>query len=59
MVVMPFTYSITAGIGVGFITFVILKVVRGKAAKVHPLMWGVAGAFVLYFAQGVITQAIG
>ncbi len=37
----------------------ILKVVRGKAAQVHPLMWGVAGAFVLYFAQGVITQAIG
>jgi AGZA family xanthine/uracil permease-like MFS transporter len=47
---MPFTYSITAGIGAGFVVFVLLKVVLGKASAVHPLMWGIAGVFVLYFA---------
>ncbi len=55
---MPFTYSITNGIGAGFITFVLIKVIRGKSAEVHPLMWGVAAAFVLYFAQGVITALL-
>ena len=41
---MPFTYSISVGIGAGFIAYVLIKVVRGKAAQVHPLMWVVAGA---------------
>ncbi len=59
MVVMPFTYSITAGIGAGFIFYVLIKLVRGKAAKVHPLLWVVGAAFVLYFAQGLINAAIG
>ena len=31
IVLMPFTYSITAGIGAGFITYVVIKSVRGKA----------------------------
>jgi AGZA family xanthine/uracil permease-like MFS transporter len=47
---MPFTYSITAGIGAGFITFAVLKTVRGKAGQVKPLMWLVAALFVVYFA---------
>ncbi|WP_297781078.1 NCS2 family permease, partial [Aeromicrobium sp.] len=46
---MPFTYSITAGIGAGFIAFVLLKVVKGKLAQVHPLMWIVGTLFVIYF----------
>ena len=58
MVVMPFTYSITAGIGAGFIFHVLIKVVRGKAREVHPLLWLVAGAFVLYFAQGVLGALV-
>jgi AGZA family xanthine/uracil permease-like MFS transporter len=48
--VMPFTYSISAGIGAGFITYVLLRVVRGHARRVHPLMWVVALLFVVYFA---------
>jgi AGZA family xanthine/uracil permease-like MFS transporter len=48
--VMPFTYSISAGIGAGFITYVLLRVVRGHARSVHPLMWVVALLFVVYFA---------
>ncbi len=55
IVLMPFTYSITVGIGAGFITYVLIKIVRGKAAAVHPLMWAVAAAFVVYFAIGPIT----
>ena len=50
IVLMPFTYSITAGIGAGFVTYVFIKLVRGKARAVHPLMWVVAGLFVVYFA---------
>jgi AGZA family xanthine/uracil permease-like MFS transporter len=49
LTVMPFTYSITNGIGAGFISFVLLKTFTGRAKDVHPLMWGAAGSFVLYF----------
>jgi len=56
---MPFTYSITAGIGAGFVVYVLLKVVRGKASVVHPLMWVIAGLFVVYFALDPIKHALG
>ena len=36
---MPFTYSITNGIGAGFISYVLIKAVRGKAREVHWLLW--------------------
>lgn len=58
MVLMPFTYSITVGIGAGFISFALIKILRGKAAEVHGLLYGVAGAFVIYFAQGLILSLI-
>jgi AGZA family xanthine/uracil permease-like MFS transporter len=50
IVLMPFTYSITAGIGAGFVTYVFIKLVRRNARAIHPLMWVVAGLFVVYFA---------
>jgi AGZA family xanthine/uracil permease-like MFS transporter len=50
IVLMPFTYSITNGIGAGFIAYVFIKLSRGKAAEVHPMMWIASGAFVVYFA---------
>jgi len=52
IILMPFTYSISAGIGAGFVAFVILKIVLGKARQIHPLMWVVAALFVIYFAIG-------
>ncbi|WP_424184102.1 NCS2 family permease [Actinokineospora sp. G85] len=58
IVVMPFTYSIANGIGAGFVTYVVLRLVTGQARKVHPLMWGVAVAFVAYFAVGPIEAAL-
>ena len=55
---MPFTYSITVGIGAGFITYVFIKLVLGKAAQVHPLLWVVAASFVVYFAIEPITDLL-
>src|SRR5699024_9191893 len=48
--VMPFTYSITAGIGAGFLAYVVLKVAMGKVRQVHLLLWIIAALFVVYFA---------
>lgn len=53
---MPFTYSITVGIGAGFCSFVLIKIARGKAKEVHPLLWVVAALFVVYFAISPITS---
>jgi len=58
IVLMPFTYSITAGIGAGFVTYVLLKAVRGKASTVHPLLWVTAGLFVVYFAIDPLRQLL-
>ncbi len=55
IVLMPFTYSITVGIGAGFIMYVAMKIFAGKAKKVHPLMWVVAVLFVIYFVQGLVA----
>ncbi len=62
VVTMPFTYSIANGIGVGFISWVVLAVVsaeRGARRRaVHPLLYVVAGLFVVYFAKGPIESLI-
>lgn len=55
IVLMPLTYSITVGIGAGFVAYVLIKVVLGKLSAVHPLMWVVAALFVVYFAIQPIT----
>ncbi|MGQ0837001.1 NCS2 family permease [Actinokineospora sp.] len=59
IVVMPFTYSIANGIGAGFVSYVLLQAVTGKARGVHPLLWVVAVAFGFYFAIGPIQAAFG
>ena len=56
---MPFGYSVSVGIGVGFVTYAVIQLVKGKAAKVHPLMWLVAGLFVIYFLMGPIQRLLG
>ncbi|NUR82501.1 MAG: NCS2 family permease [Nonomuraea sp.] len=58
IVVMPFTYSVTNGIGAGFVSYVLIKLARGKGKEVHPLLWGVAALFVLYFALGPIKDLL-
>ncbi|WP_124342392.1 NCS2 family permease [Cellulomonas algicola] len=59
IVLMPFAYSITVGMGAGVIAFVVIKVALGKAKVVHPLMWGAAVLFVVYFLLGPIKDALG
>ncbi|MFC8799066.1 NCS2 family permease [Promicromonospora sp. NPDC057138] len=59
MVLMPFAYSITVGIGAGVISFVLLKIAVGKSRKVHPLLWVAAALFVVYFLLGPIRTALG
>ena len=58
IIVMPFTYSIANGIGVGFVSWVVLNAASGGMKKIHPLMWVVALLFVAYFAVGPITDAV-
>ncbi|HEY8464918.1 MAG TPA: NCS2 family permease [Bacillota bacterium] len=53
MTVIPFTYSISNGIGYGFITYVLIKLFSGKAKEVHPLMYAVAVLFGIYFIFAV------
>ncbi|MGZ8514434.1 MAG: NCS2 family permease [Candidatus Limnocylindrales bacterium] len=59
MILMPLTYDITVGIGAGFISWVLIKVVKGKLGEIHPLMWVVAIAFLVYFAKDWIQALIG
>ena len=59
IILMPFTYSITVGIGAGFIAYVFIKAVRGKTASIHPLMWLVSALFVLYFAIDPLKRILG
>lgn len=58
IVFMPFAYSITAGIGAGFIVYCLTKLAVGKARLVHPILWVVSALFVIYFAQGLLLQLI-
>jgi AGZA family xanthine/uracil permease-like MFS transporter len=46
---MVFTFSISKGIGFGFISYCLIKTASGKWREVHPLMWIVAIVFALYF----------
>jgi len=59
IVLMPFTYSITAGIGAGFVVYTLIKIVVGKASSIHPLLWVVSALFVLYFAIEPVKQVLG
>ncbi|MDX3616978.1 NCS2 family permease [Streptomyces europaeiscabiei] len=57
--VMPFTYSITNGIGAGFLAFVLIKTVLGKAKEIHWLLWATSALFLVYFAINPIQQMFG
>ena len=57
--VMPLTYSIANGIGAGFISWVIIRSLSGKARRISPLLWIVAAGFVIYFARGPIEALLG
>lgn len=58
IMVMPFTYSIANGIGVGFIAFTIMYVAAGKAKEIHWIMWLVSALFLVYFGIDPIMDAL-
>ena len=59
MILMPFTYSITNGIGAGFVTWVVFRAARWQARQVHPLMWAIAAAFLVYFGINAVKALFG
>ena len=59
MVVMPFNYSITDGIGWGFVSYTVIKLATGRAREVHWMMMVSSLAFVLYFAIDPIRRLVG
>ncbi|NMW64289.1 solute carrier family 23 protein [Mobiluncus mulieris] len=58
IIFMPFAYSISVGIGVGFVTFLVVKLARGKIREISPLMWIVSILFVIYFCLGPIQALL-
>ncbi|OBF25546.1 NCS2 family permease [Mycobacterium sp. ACS4331] len=57
--VMPLSYSIANGIGVGFISWVVVRAASGRAREISVLLWIVAAGFALFFARGWIDSLIG
>ena len=55
VMLMPLTYSITVGIAAGFVMHTLIKVVKGKWSQIHPLMWIVTVACVIFFGQTVVS----
>lgn len=59
IILMPFTYSITNGIGAGMVTYVAIKIAQRKSREVSGLMWVIAAAFVIYFAVHPLKGLLG
>jgi AGZA family xanthine/uracil permease-like MFS transporter len=59
IVMIPLTYSIANGIGLGFISYVLIKLFHGKAKEIHWLMWLVSVLFIVNFIQPLVAKLIG
>ncbi len=59
IILMPFSYNISVGIGAGFVTHVVIRVVQGRSKEVHPLLLLVSGLFMIYFLSSPINAWIG
>ena len=56
IILMPFTYNISVGIGAGFITHVLIRVFQGRGKEIHPLLYLVSGLFMIYFLSSPINN---
>ena len=56
IILMPFSYNISVGIGAGFVTHVVIRYVQGRGKEVHPLLLLVAGLFMVYFLASPINS---
>jgi adenine/guanine/hypoxanthine permease len=54
MIVMPFTFSITNGVGAGFVSYTVIQILRGRWNQVHWLLYVVSAVFVWYFVEGIL-----
>jgi AGZA family xanthine/uracil permease-like MFS transporter len=52
IVLMPMTFSITNGVGAGFVSYTVLALLGGR--RVHPLLIAFSAIFVWYFVHGVV-----
>ncbi|WP_315502103.1 NCS2 family permease [Actinomyces radicidentis] len=59
IIMMPFSYSITNGIGAGFIAYTVVQLARGEGRRIHPLMWVACALFVVYFTLTPIKAILG
>jgi AGZA family xanthine/uracil permease-like MFS transporter len=59
IMIMPFAFSITDGIGFGFIAYVVIRIAQGELRRVHPLMYAAAAAFTLYFLIPLLHDNLG
>jgi adenine/guanine/hypoxanthine permease len=59
IVLMPFTFSITNGIGAGFVAYVLIKAFRGRWREPGLLLWIIAFLFVIYFAIDPVQRLLG
>jgi AGZA family xanthine/uracil permease-like MFS transporter len=59
IILMPFTYNISVGIGAGFVSHVVIRYVQGRRKEVHPLMLVVALLFMVYFLSSPINTWVG
>jgi AGZA family xanthine/uracil permease-like MFS transporter len=58
IIFMVVTYSITNGIAIGFIVYVITKLVVGKSKEIHPIIWGSSAVFIVYFILMALKAAV-
>ena len=54
----PLTFSISAGIGLGVLSYVAAMVAIGKARQVHPLMWALVPLFLAFFSSDWLTKNV-
>ena len=59
IILMPFTYNISVGIGAGFVSHVVIRYLQGRRKDVHPLLLFVAGLFMIYFLTDPINSWVG
>lgn len=59
IILMPFTYSISVGIGAGFVSHVVIRLVQGRRKDIHPLLLLVAALFMVYFLSSPINTWVG
>lgn len=59
IILMPFTYNISVGIGAGFVTYVVIRFIQGRKSEIHPLLFLVSGLFMVFFLASPINAWIG